>query len=198
MVWPDMDVTTSSGRMAFPSGMFSTRPITPTAFTFALRAASARIVPVTAAAPPMSPFMLIMLAPGFSDRPPESKHTPLPTNAIGASSFLRAPFQRMTTSWLSRSLPCPTPRSEPMPSFFISASPSTSTFRPSLESCLARVAKAAGYKTFGGSLMRSRARNTLSATASIAVHIFFAAAVSRVPIVTDLMVDSYSSRALVR
>ena len=38
----------------------------------------------------------------------------------------------MTTSWLSRSLPCPTPSSAPMPSFFISASPSTSTFTPSL------------------------------------------------------------------
>ena len=109
MVCPDIDLTTSSGRWALPSGMFSTSPITPTAFTRALRTASARIVPTTAAAPPMSPFMPIMLAPGLSDRPPESKHTPLPTKATGAVDFLRAPFHCSTTSWLSRSLPWPTP-----------------------------------------------------------------------------------------
>ena len=124
--------------------MFSTRPITPTALTRALRVASASMVPVTAAAPPMSPFMPIMPAPGLSDRPPESKHTPLPTKATGASFFLRAPFHCMTTSWLSRALPWPTPSSAPKPSFFISASPSTSTFTPSLASALARRANSAG------------------------------------------------------
>ena len=36
MVWPDSEVSTSSGRMASPSGMFSTRPITPTALTLRL------------------------------------------------------------------------------------------------------------------------------------------------------------------
>ena len=38
MVWPDIDVTISPGRCALPSGMFSTRPMAPTALTFALRA----------------------------------------------------------------------------------------------------------------------------------------------------------------
>src|SRR3981189_207781 len=41
MVWPDIDVTISPGRCALPSGMFSTRPMAPTALTFAFRAASA-------------------------------------------------------------------------------------------------------------------------------------------------------------
>ncbi len=62
MVWPDIEVTISPGRCALPSGMFSTRPMAPTALTFALRAASACINPTTQAAPPMSPFMSSMLA----------------------------------------------------------------------------------------------------------------------------------------
>ena len=103
-VWPDRVVSTSSGRVAPPEGMFSTSPITPTALTLALRAASASIAPVTAAAPAMSPFMPIMALPGFSDRPPESKQTPLPTSATGLPDFL-PPFHCITTSWLSRSLP---------------------------------------------------------------------------------------------
>ena len=98
IVCPDIDFTTSSGRWALPSGIFSTNPMTPTALTRALRTASARIVPITAAAPPMSPFIPIMLAPGLSDRPPESKHTPLPTKATGDALFFLAPFHCMTTS----------------------------------------------------------------------------------------------------
>jgi hypothetical protein len=63
MVWPDSEVTMSPGRWALPSGMFSTRPITPIALTLALRPASACIRPVTQAAPAMSPFMSSMPAP---------------------------------------------------------------------------------------------------------------------------------------
>src|SRR5476649_747611 len=37
MVCPDIEVTMSPGRCALPSGMFSTRPMTPTALTFATR-----------------------------------------------------------------------------------------------------------------------------------------------------------------
>ena len=36
-VWPDMVVTTSPGRWALPSGMFSTSPQTPTTLALALR-----------------------------------------------------------------------------------------------------------------------------------------------------------------
>ena len=38
---PDMAVMTSPGRWAVPDGMFSARPMTPTTFAFALRAAMA-------------------------------------------------------------------------------------------------------------------------------------------------------------
>src|SRR6185312_12555518 len=115
MVWPDIEVTTSPGRCALPSGMFSTRPRMPTALTFALRAASAYIAPTTAAEPPMSVTISSMPSGGFRLMPPVSKQTPLPMKAIGAALALLAPFHWMTTSWLSRALPCPTPSVEPVP-----------------------------------------------------------------------------------
>ena len=87
MVCPDIAVTTSPGRIALPLGMFSTRPMMPTALTFALRAASSCIRPTTHAAPAMSPFMSSMPAAGFSEMPPASKVTPLPTMAIGSPPF---------------------------------------------------------------------------------------------------------------
>ncbi len=83
MVWPDIEVTMSPGRCALPSGMFSTRPMAPTALTFAFRAASACINPTTQAAPPMSPFMSSMFAAGLIEMPPVSKQTPLPIKATG-------------------------------------------------------------------------------------------------------------------
>ena len=81
--WPDRDMTTSPGRWALPSGMFSTRPSTPTALTRALRPASACMRPATAAAPPMSHFISSMPSAGLMEMPPVSKVTPLPTKAIG-------------------------------------------------------------------------------------------------------------------
>ena len=77
-------------------GMFSTSPMMPTTLALALRAASACIRPVTAAAPPMSPFMSSMPAAGLIEMPPVSKVTPLPTKAIGLSLAL-PPFHCMTT-----------------------------------------------------------------------------------------------------
>ena len=59
-VWPESVSTMSPGRWARPSGMFSTSPIAPTTFAFALREASACISPTTQAAPAMSPFMSSM------------------------------------------------------------------------------------------------------------------------------------------
>ena len=46
-----------------------------------------------------------------------------------------------------------------MPSFFISATPRTSTFTPSFASPLARRPNSTGDNTLGGSLTRSRAKN---------------------------------------
>ena len=80
----------SPGRCALPSGMFSTRPMTPTALTLALRAASACIRPTTQAAPPMSPFMSSMPPAGLIEMPPVSKQTPLPTKATGCVALLAA------------------------------------------------------------------------------------------------------------
>ncbi len=143
MVCPDIDLTMSPGRCALPSGMFSTRPMTPTALTFALRAASACIRPVTQAAPAMSPFMSSILAAGLIEMPPVSKHTPLPMKASGASFFL-PPFQRMTTTRLSRAEPWPTPSSAFMPSFLSSLRPSTSTVTPTFFKSAARRANSSG------------------------------------------------------
>ncbi len=96
----------SPGRCALPSGMFSTRPMTPTALTFALRAASACISPVTQAAPAMSPFMSSMPAAGLIEMPPVSKHTPLPMKATGALAFLAAvPAHHHHAALARRALP---------------------------------------------------------------------------------------------
>ena len=68
--------------------------------------------PATAPAPPMSHFMSSMPSAGLMEMPPVSKQTPLPTKAMGWADLSAAPFQRITASWLSRMLPCPTASSE--------------------------------------------------------------------------------------
>ena len=157
MVLPDMDVTISPGRWAVPLGMFSTRPITPTALTRAFREASACIRPVTHAAPPMSPFMSSMPAAGFIEMPPVSNVTPLPTKARGGAPFL-PPAQRITTSRASFAEPLATPSNAPMPSLFMSRGDSTSTFSPSLPALSPWSANTIGVRWLAGSLTRSRAR----------------------------------------
>ena len=72
-----------------------------------------------------------MPAAGLIEMPPVSKHTPLPIKATGASPFL-PPFQRMITTRLSRSDPCPTPSSARMPSFAERFSSKISTPTPAL------------------------------------------------------------------
>ncbi len=165
IVCPDIEVMMSPGRMASPSGMFSTRPITPTTLSFALRAASACMSPTTQAAPPMSPFMSSMPAEGLIEMPPESKQTPFPTTARGFARFDRDPFQRIVTRRLSRADPRPTASSAFIPSLPIAFSSSVSTMTPSFSSALARAANSRGKRTLGGSLTRLRASSTPSATA---------------------------------
>ncbi len=175
----------SPGRWALPSGMFSTTPMTPTALTLALRAASACINPVTAAAPAMSPFMSSMPPAGLIEMPPVSKTTPLPTKATGWS-LARPPFQRMTTRRGGRPDPCATPSSARMPSFFISVSVSTSTSTPSFFSVFARSANSTGPSALGGSLTRSRAISTPSAMAERALQADRAPTASTVAMVTSI------------
>ena len=80
-VLPFRILSTSPGRIAVPLGMFST--IGTYAVTLALtpRSFSTDIAASTAAAPDMSVFIVSMPLDVFSDSPPESKTTPLPTNA---------------------------------------------------------------------------------------------------------------------
>ena len=84
MVSPFIERTTSPGRCALPSGMFSTSPTSPTTLAGALRSASVLITPATTPAPPMSIVISSMPAAGLIEMPPVSKTTPLPTSAKGA------------------------------------------------------------------------------------------------------------------
>ena len=111
---------------------------------FALRVASAFIVPATAPAPPMSHFMSSMPAGGLRLMPPVSKVTPLPTKAVGGPSGAPSPFQDRTSSCASRSEPWLTPSSAPIPASAISASPSTSMPTPSASSSRAWATKLSG------------------------------------------------------
>ena len=142
--------------------MFSTSPTRPTTFARACRAATARMAPNTAAAPAMSYFISSMPPAGLIEMPPVSKQTPLPTSATGASPSA-PPFQRMIATKGGCTLPWATPSSAPMPIFSSAALSSTSTSSPSLAVPAQASAKAAGVRTFAGSLTRSRAEATTAA-----------------------------------
>ncbi len=81
MVLPLRVVRTSPGLMADPPGMFSVNGVMAVILIREPRAAAASTAPSTAAAPPMSVFMVSMPVAVLSDRPPESKVMPLPTRA---------------------------------------------------------------------------------------------------------------------
>ena len=88
----------SPGFCALPSGIFSTKPTTPIALTFAFLLASDNIVPTTAAEPPISPIISSILLLGLIEMPPESKHTPFPTKQIGLAFLALFPFQCIITN----------------------------------------------------------------------------------------------------
>ena len=67
--------------MAEPPGMFSVVGTMPITFTLHPSAGSTDMAAITAAAPAMSVFIVIMPSAVLSDRPPESKVMPLPTSA---------------------------------------------------------------------------------------------------------------------
>ena len=79
-------MTTSPGLIARPPGMFSQAGIRPTRLTRAFSCATARKVPSTLAAPPMSNFISSISAAGLIEMPPVSNVMPLPTSTTGASS----------------------------------------------------------------------------------------------------------------
>src|ERR1022692_4320410 len=106
-VVPPKIVMTSDGRCAVPLGMFSASGMYPTTFTAGPSAASACMAARTAAAPPMSDFIVSMALGGFSERPPESNVMPLPAK----TTVLVAPGggKASRTSRGGRTEPCPTP-----------------------------------------------------------------------------------------
>jgi len=83
MVWPDIEVTTSPGRLALPPSMFSTAGTIPTMLSGNAKRATVLKRPITLPPPLMSYFISSMSAPGLSEMPPVSKVRPLPTSTIG-------------------------------------------------------------------------------------------------------------------
>ena len=88
MVWPDIEVTMSPGRLALPPGMFSVAGTMTVRLIGSPMRATAFMVPRTLAAPHMSYFISSISAAGLSEMPPVSKVTPLPTRTIGFSPVL--------------------------------------------------------------------------------------------------------------
>ena len=123
MVLPLIVRTTSPGRWAPPSGMFSARAATATTLTGAFERTSESMAPMVEAAPDMSDFISHMPLPGLIEMPPESNVIPLPTRASGAPL---PPRYSITMIRGGRAEPCPTPAIEPMPSLRMAASSSTS------------------------------------------------------------------------
>ena len=109
--------------------MLVVEPTRPTTFTASPRRAIASMAPSTPAAPHMSYFIHSMLAAGLMEIPPESKHSPLPTSTTGLP-FL-GPFRYSSAMSLgSCGVPWATARNDPIPSFSMSARPSTVHGKP--------------------------------------------------------------------
>ena len=86
----------SPGLWAFPPGIFSTSPTTPTALIFAFLSAKFFINPATTADPAISYVISSINLAGFKEIPPVSKQTPFPTNARGFD-FDLTPFHSIVT-----------------------------------------------------------------------------------------------------
>ena len=86
MVSPDIALTMSPGLVARPLGMFSTAAARTTRLIGSLSSIVACRAASTEPAPLMSNFISSIARPGFSEIPPVSKVTPLPTRATGGES----------------------------------------------------------------------------------------------------------------
>ena len=148
---PDRVRMISSGRRAFPEGMFSARARIPATLIGRRVSAAQRSSSSTTAAPAMSCFIPRMFGRVLRLSPPESNVIPLPATATGGAAGSLCPCQRRSTSRGGRSLPCPTPSSAPIPRRRSSLSSSTSTTSPRSRSCRAIAAMLSGYRTLGGS-----------------------------------------------
>ena len=138
IVCPLIEVTTSPGRAALPSGMFSAAATTPVTSIGSFRSRQASMTPNTAAAPHMSYFISSSEAEGLIEMPPVSKVMPLPSTTTGETRRW-APRQLIAIRRAGCSLPRVTERKAPMPSSSISDS---STIVHSSRSSSAAIASA--------------------------------------------------------
>ncbi len=139
----------SPGFTAAPEGMFSQAATTPTTLTFSFNSASARIVPMTLAAPHMSNFISSIAAPGLMEMPPESNVMPLPTSTTGAP--LAEPLYFSTINRGGCADPLATDKNEPIfsaSSCFVSST-SISSFQ-SFANLRASSARKLGVQMLGG------------------------------------------------
>ncbi len=111
----------SPGLTARPSGMFSQAGTSPTRLSRRPARAAKSIAASTVAAPHMSNFISSMAGGSFSEMPPVSKVTPLPTSTMGAR-LRRAPRYSSTMKRGGSSLPRVTASRQPMRSRRIAAS----------------------------------------------------------------------------
>ena len=165
MVLPLRIFSTSPGRVASPPSMLSVMGRKARTRTGGASAPITDMAPITAAAPAMSIFMVSMPAIVLMLRPPESKVTPLPTNA---SEPLALPSGRWSSSTNRGGLVLPrfTPSSPPSLRRLISASVHTFTPSPAERPISAvRAARAGAVSEPPGSFTRSRARHWPAATA---------------------------------
>src|SRR5438477_611579 len=118
---------------------------------------SVDIAAITAAAPDMSVFIVSIPPAVLSDKPPESKTTPFPTNASVPRGRVGAYSSRRKRG--GRSEPLPTPRTPPIRSRTSCSPANTLTFRPDVRaSALATSTTAAGDFSAAGPLIRPRAQ----------------------------------------
>ena len=157
----------SPGRMASPSGMFSTRPMTPTTCDLGFSRRQ-RMHEADDAGRAAHVALHVLHAGGGLDR--DAARIEADALADDRRSASSASSGRRSSAWSRGGFrarnPGPTPSSAFMPSFPIAFSSSTFTSTPSFSSALARSANSAGKSTFGGSLTRLRAISTPSATAN--------------------------------
>ncbi len=141
-------------------------------FVRAPRAFRTDIVATTAAAPDMSVFIVSIPLAVFSESPPESNTTPLPTSASPAPRPVELPARAGGVYVIfmnrgGRDEPWPTPSTPPMRSARSCASDITVMFKPLPASSLrAATTNSAGDFSRAGSLIMSRAQMTACATTS--------------------------------
>ena len=124
----------------------------------------------------MSPFMSSMPCAGLIEMPPVVEAHALADEGDRLGAALAAVPAHDHELRLHAPSPAPTPSSAPMPSFLIAGNVEHLDRDAELSQADARRANSPGKSTLAGSLMRSRAITTPSATPAARAHAFSAAA----------------------